>query len=65
MIAGAPAKGKSTLGYRIAADVDVPTIFVTSEEIDKSVWRPRVEAAGMNLDLTAHHREVKFSKNGR
>jgi hypothetical protein len=63
VIAGAPAKGKSTLGYRIAADVGVPTIFVTSEEIDKSVWRPRVEAAGMDLELAAHHREVKFSRN--
>jgi hypothetical protein len=65
VIAGAPAKGKSTLGYRIAADVGLPTIFVTSEEIDRSVWRPRVEAAGMRLELAAHHREVKFSKNGQ
>lgn len=62
VIAGAPSKGKSTLGYRIAADVGVPTIFVTSEEIDKSVWRPRVEAAGMNLAMAAHHREVRFSR---
>ncbi|MDQ3671477.1 MAG: AAA family ATPase [Actinomycetota bacterium] len=65
IIAGAPAKGKSTLGYRIAADTDVMTLFVTTEEIDKSVWRPRVEAAGMDLSKAAHHREVKFSKDPR
>lgn len=63
VIAGAPAKGKSTLGYRIAADVDAPTIFVTTEEVATSVWRPRIEAAGMDLAKAAHHSEVKFSKD--
>ena len=62
VVAGSPSKGKSTLGYRIAADADVPTIFVTTEEADRSVWRPRVEAAGMDLAKAAHHGEVKFSK---
>lgn len=62
VIAGAPAAGKSTLGYRIAADADVPTIFITTEEQDTTVWRPRVEAAGMDLGKAVHHAEVKFSK---
>jgi hypothetical protein len=62
VIAGAPAKGKSTLGYRIAADVDVPTIFVTTEETDLTVWGPRVEAAGMDLSKAFHRPEVKFTK---
>lgn len=65
VIAGAPSKGKSTLGYRIAADTDVPTIFVTTEESDTTVWRPRLEAAGMDLEKAWHHREVKFSRDGR
>jgi hypothetical protein len=49
--------------YRVAADVGLPTIFVTSEEVDNTVWRPRVESAGMDLSLAAHHREVKFTRN--
>lgn len=61
VICGAPAKGKSTLGYRLAADVNVPTIFITTEESDRTVWRPRVEAAGMDLAKAFHHAEVKFS----
>lgn len=63
VIAGAPAMGKSTLGYHIAAAANVPTIFVTTEESDKTVWRPRVEAAGMDLDKAWHHPEVKFSRD--
>jgi predicted ATP-dependent serine protease len=62
VICGAPAKGKSTLGYRIAADADVPTVFITTEESDTTVWRPRIEAAGANLIQVAHHPEIKFSK---
>jgi hypothetical protein len=63
VICGAPAKGKSTLGYRLAADVNVPTLFVTTEESDRTVWRPRVEAAGMDLAKAFHHSEVRFSRN--
>lgn len=63
VLAGAPAKGKSTLGYHLAADADVPAIFVTTEEADRSVWRPRLEAAGMDLGKAWHHGEVRFSKN--
>ena len=65
VMAGAPAKGKSTLGYRIAADAGIPTIFITTEESDTTVWRPRVEAAGMDLDKAWHHREIKFSRDLR
>lgn len=65
LLVGAPAKGKSTLGYHIAADVDVPTIFITTEETDTTIWRPRVEAAGMDLDKAFHHAEIKFSRDSR
>jgi AAA domain len=61
VIAGAPSKGKSTLGYRIAADADVPTIFVTTEEERRAVWRPRLEASGVDLAKAFHHPEVCFS----
>ena len=62
VIAGPPAAGKSTLGYHIAADADVPTIFVTTEEADRAVWRPRIESSGMTWrrrGITA-----KFSSRG-
>lgn len=62
VIAGAPAVGKSTLGYRIAADAAVPTIFITTEESDTTVWRPRVEAAGADLSLMYHHPRQRFSR---
>lgn len=62
VVAGAPAKGKSTLGYRVAADADVPTLFITVEEQDTTVWRPRIEAAGMDLKKAFHHGEIKFSR---
>jgi hypothetical protein len=62
VIAGSPAAGKSTLGYHIAADADVPTIFVTTEEADRAVWRPRIEASGMDLEKAWHHGEVQFSR---
>jgi hypothetical protein len=63
VIAGSPAKGKSTLLYRVAQEADVPTIFVTSEEADTTVWRPRVEAAGVDLEKVWHHPEIRFSRN--
>jgi adenosyl cobinamide kinase/adenosyl cobinamide phosphate guanylyltransferase len=62
VIAGSPAAGKSTLGYHIAGDADVPTIFVTTEEADRAVWRPRIEASGMDLEKAWHHGEVQFSR---
>lgn len=34
VIGGVPSIGKSTLNYHVAAAVDVPTIFVTTEEAD-------------------------------
>jgi hypothetical protein len=57
-IAGPPAAGKSTLGYRIAADVDEPTLFITWEEELETVWRPRLEAAGVDPDKAFHHPEI-------
>jgi AAA domain len=62
VIAGGPSKGKSTLGYRIAADVALPTIFVTTEEVDNTVWRPRLEASGVDTSIAFHHSEIKFGK---
>jgi hypothetical protein len=62
ILAGGPSKGKSTLGYLAAKEADVPTIFVTAEEVDKTVWRPRIQAAGMDLRKAFHHPEVMFSK---
>jgi hypothetical protein len=62
VFAGGPAKGKSTLGYHIAAEVDVPTIFITTEESDATVWGPRIESAGVDLSKAFHHPRVKFSK---
>lgn len=63
VIAGQPAIGKSTLGYRIAADTDVPTLFVTTEELMRTVWRPRIEASGVNLEKAWHHSEVKLGRD--
>jgi hypothetical protein len=60
VIAGEPSKGKSTLGYRIAADTGVPTIFVTTEEVDDTVWRPRLEASGVDLEKAFHHPELQL-----
>jgi hypothetical protein len=62
VVGGGPSKGKSTLGYLVAKEADVPTIFVTSEEVAETVWRPRIEAAGMDLKKAFHHREVVFSR---
>jgi predicted ATP-dependent serine protease len=62
-LGGGPSKGKSTLGYLAAKEADVPTIFVTSEEVDETVWKPRIVAAGLDLKKAFHHREVKFSRN--
>jgi hypothetical protein len=61
VIAGAPSKGKSTLGYRIAAEAGVATIFVTTEEEREAVWRPRLEASGVDLAKAYHNPEVRFS----
>jgi hypothetical protein len=55
--------GKSTLGYRIAADTGVPTLFVTTEEVDESVWLPRPLAAGVDPEQAWHHPEVRFTKD--
>lgn len=63
VIAGGSNKGKSTLGYHIFAAVGVPTIFITTEEVDHTVWRPRIEAAGGDLDLAYHHPELLFSRD--
>ncbi len=41
----------------------MPTVFITTEESDRTVWRPRVEAAGMDLAKAFHHAEVRFSRN--
>lgn len=52
LIAGRPEKGKSMLTARIAADVshNHPVIFSTYEDPIAEVARPRLEAAGANLD---------------
>ena len=63
VIAGQPGTGKSTLGYRIAADCDVPTLFVTTEEVDETVWLPRLLAAGVDPEKAWHHPEVMFTRN--
>ena len=63
IVAGVPSIGKSTLGYAIAASADVSTIFVTYEEAGRSVFRPKVEAAGMDLDKAYYHPEVRFSRD--
>jgi hypothetical protein len=62
VIAGGPAKGKSTLGYRIAADVGLPTIFVSTEEVKNTVWRPRLEASGVDMSKAWLHPEIQFGK---
>jgi len=62
VIAGLPRTGKSTLGYRIAADTGVPTLFVTTEEVDESVWLPRLLAAGVDPEQAWHHPELRFTK---
>jgi adenosyl cobinamide kinase/adenosyl cobinamide phosphate guanylyltransferase len=63
VVAGSPRMGKSTLGYRIAADTDVPTLFVSTEEVSETVWLPRLLAAGANPDKAWHHPEIRFSRN--
>jgi hypothetical protein len=62
VIAGEPSKGKSTLGYRIAADVNLPTIFISSEEVRRTIWIPRMEAAGVDPNKAWHHKEIHFGK---
>lgn len=61
-ICGAPNMGKSTLGYRIAADCDVPTLFVTEEESLEEVWLPRLLAVGADPAKCFYHPEVRFSR---
>lgn len=63
VIAGQPRMGKSTLGYRIAADCDVPTLFVTTEEVDETVWLPRILAAGVDREKAFYHPEVEFTRH--
>ena len=62
-ICGAPNMGKSTLGYRIAADCDVPTLFVSEEEDAEEVWLPRLLAVGADPAKCFYHPEVMFSKD--
>lgn len=62
-ICGAPNMGKSTLGYRIAADCDVPTLFVTEEEAAEEVWLPRLQAVGADPAKCFYHPEVMFSRD--
>jgi hypothetical protein len=63
VIAGSPRMGKSTLGYRIAATTGVRTLFVTTEEVDESVWLPRLLASGVDPEHAWHHPEIRFTKN--
>ena len=62
-VCGAPNMGKSTLGYRIAADCDVPTLFISEEEDAEEVWLPRLLAVGADPAKCFYHPEVVFSKN--
>ena len=62
-ICGAPNMGKSTLGYRIAADCDVPTLFVTEEEAAEETWLPRLLAVGADPAKCFYHPEVLFSRD--
>src|SRR4029450_7055256 len=63
VVAGSPRMGKSPPGYRIPADTGVPTLFVTTEEVDESVWLPRLLAAGVDPEQAWHHPEVRFTKD--
>lgn len=63
VIAGQPNIGKSTLGYRIASDTGVPTIFATTEELSRTMWRPRIEASNVTLARAFHHPELKFGRD--
>jgi AAA domain len=63
VIAGSPRMGKSTLGYRIAADTDVPTLFISTEEVSETVWLPRLVAAGVDPEKAYHHPEIRFTRN--
>jgi KaiC/GvpD/RAD55 family RecA-like ATPase len=57
LIAGNPSKGKSLLSYLIAAEAGASAVlFASFEETREHVWRPRLEAAGANLDRCFTHR---------
>jgi hypothetical protein len=62
VIAGMPDIGKSTLGYHIGAAVNEPTIYVSTEEDRKTLWKPRILAAGCDQSKSFHHPEIKFGK---
>lgn len=63
VFAGKPGIGKSTLGYRVAADCGVNTLFITTEEVDKSVFLPKFAAAGGDKEKAWIHPEVQFTRN--
>jgi hypothetical protein len=63
VVAGKPGIGKSTLGYRVAADCNVNTLFITTEEVDKSVFLPKYAAAGGDKEKAWIHPEVQFTRN--
>lgn len=58
VVAGNPRIGKSFLGYHIAAACDVPTLFISTEESDKTIWHPRLRAAGVDPMKAMHSRFV-------
>jgi hypothetical protein len=62
VIAGPPEHGKSMLSYTIHRAVNASTIFVTEEEEDDSIWKPKLLAAGCNPDLAFHHGELLFGQ---
>ena len=64
VIAGSPRLGKSTLGYRIAADANVPTLFITDEEVAEEQWLPRLLLAGCDPDKTWHTDDFRFTRDG-
>jgi hypothetical protein len=61
VLAGPPDLGKSAAGYAIAAEIDVPTIFITVEEVDETAWLPKLLAAGVDPKKAFHHPEVVFA----
>lgn len=63
VVAGAPNMGKSTLGYLIAAECDVPTLFITEEEDGEEEVLPKLLAVGGDPAKAFYHPEVRFSEN--
>lgn len=61
VVAGAPAMGKSMLGYLIAAETGVPTLFVTEEEHQGEALVPKFVIAGGDRAKGFHAPELRFS----